>query len=59
MKAEEKAREHHLAQTEAGPEGGVKGNRGDGETIDEEDSEEGIHETELKDWDGQSADSKG
>ena len=58
MKAEEKAREHHLAQTEAGPKGGVKCHGRDGETIDEEDGEEGVDETKMKDWNGQCADSK-
>lgn len=58
MKTEEVAREHHLAQTEAGPEGGEKGNRSDGEAIDEEDGEEGVHETEAEDWNSQCADSK-
>ncbi len=59
METEEVAREYHLAQTEAGPECGEKGNRGDSETIDEEDSEERVHETKTKDWNSQCADSKG
>ena len=59
MKAEEEAGEHHLAQTEAGPEGGEKCNGCDGKAIDEEDGEEGVDETKIKDWNGQSADSKG
>ena len=49
MKSKVIAREHHLAQTEAGPEGGEKGNGSDGEAIDEEDSEERVHETKTKD----------
>lgn len=59
MKTEEVAREHHLAQTEAGPEGGEKGNGSDGQTVDEEDGEEGVDETETEDWNSQCADSKG
>lgn len=59
MKTEEVARKHHLAQTEARPEGGEKGNGSDCEAIDEEDSEEGVHESEIKDWNSQCADSKG
>lgn len=59
MKTEEVAREHHLAQTESGPEGGEKRNGSDGEAIDEEDSEEGVDETKIKDWNSQCADSKG
>ena len=59
MKAEEESREHHLAQTEAGPEGGEEGNRGDGEAINEEDGEEGVHETKREDRNGQSANSEG
>ena len=59
MKTEEVAREHHLAQTEAGPKGREKSNGSDGEAIDEEDSEEGVHETKIKDWNSQCADSKG
>ena len=58
MKAEEKAREHHLAQTEAGPKGGEEGDGGDGEAIDKEDCEEGVDETKMKDWDCQCADGK-
>lgn len=59
METEEVAREHHLTQTEAGPEGGEKGNGSDSEAIEEEDSEEGVHETKIKDWNSQYADSKG
>ena len=59
MEAEEVAREHHLAQPEAGPEGGEKGNGSDGEAVEEEDSEERVNETEIKDWNSQSADSEG
>lgn len=59
MKTEEVARKHHLAQTEAGPEGREKGNGSDGEAVEEEDSEEGVNETEIKDWNSQSADSEG
>ena len=59
MKAEEEAGEHHLAQAEAGPEGGEECNGCDGEAIDEEDGEEGVDETKIKDRNGQSADSKG
>lgn len=59
METEEVAREHHLAQTEAGPEGGEKGNGCDGEAIEEEDGEDGVHETKVKDWNRQYADSKG
>ena len=51
MKSKVVAREHHLAQTKAGPEGGEKRNWGDGEAVDEEDGEEGVDETKIKDWD--------
>lgn len=53
------AREHHLAQTKAGPEGGEKSNGSDGEAVDEEDSEEGVDETKIKDRNSQCANSKG
>lgn len=59
MKTEEVAREHHLAQTEAGPEGGEKCNGSDGEAIKEEDSKKGVHETKTEDWNSQCANSKG
>ncbi len=58
METEEKAREDHLAQTEAGPEGGEKGNGCDGEAVDEKNSEEGVHKSKIKDRNGQSANSK-
>ena len=58
MKAKPKSRKNHLAQTEAGSEGGEKGHGGDGEAVDEEDGEKRVHETQVKDWNGQSTDSK-
>ena len=58
MKAKKKSRKDHLAQTEAGSEGGEKGNRRDGEAIDEEDGEKGVHKPQIKDWNGQSTDSE-
>ena len=59
MKTEEVAREHHLTQTEAGPEGGEEGNGSDGEAIDKEDCKERVHETKTKNWNSQCANSEG
>ena len=59
METEEVAREHHLAQPEARPEGGEKGNGSYGEAVEEENSEEGVNETKIKDWNSQSANSEG
>ena len=59
MKTKEIPRKHHLAQTEAGSEGGEEGNGRDGEAVDEQDGEERVHETEVKDRNGQSTNRKG
>ena len=56
IETEEEAGKDHLAQTEAGSEGGEEGDGGDGEAIDEEDGEEGVYEAQVEDRDGQCTD---
>ena len=59
METEEVARKDHLTKTEAGAECREEGYWGYAQTVDEEDGEEGVDETKLKDCDCQCANGEG
>ena len=58
VKAEKVAREDHLTKPKAGTKCGEKRNWGDTQAVDEEDREERIDESQIKDWHCQCANSE-
>ena len=59
VEPEEETRKDHLTQTKLGAECREEADWGDSQQVDEEDGEEGVDETQVKDGDGERTDGEG